>query len=326
MGARPSHFTLTQDGPLRLYSTAELLAMDPPEWLIDGVFPENGLIGVYGQPGMGKSFVTLDFALSIASGTPWQGRQVKKGFVIYISAEGGRGIGKRVLAWLAAHDLDMKDVEIAWLVEAMPVNVDSEEMTILLERLAKEVRQHPTLIVVDTLARCFDGDENLQVDMGRFIAGVDFMRHEFGCAVIVVHHTNLSGQRERGNTAFRGACDTMMQIEKDGPLITVTCTKQKDDEEFDPVELELRAVDGTQSCAVVGSHAVSRQSEMVSTIVGVLAKVGPCSWDVWISELAKVGIERGVWFKYRKHLEAAGVTKKGKNWQVAEAQVTGVGG
>ena len=34
---KPSAFALTKPGKLRLYSTAELLKMPPPEWLIHGI-------------------------------------------------------------------------------------------------------------------------------------------------------------------------------------------------------------------------------------------------------------------------------------------------
>jgi RecA-family ATPase len=108
----------------------------------------------------GKSFCTIDIAMSIATGRDWFGRKVEPGFVVYISAEGGAGISKRAKAWLVAHDVDARDVNMAWLIEPMSINADSEQMAVLLNRVV-EVGRTPSLIIVDTLARCFDGDENM---------------------------------------------------------------------------------------------------------------------------------------------------------------------
>ena len=56
-------------------------------------------------PGEGKSFVALSFALCVAAGREWLGHKVKQGRVVYVAAEGGRGMHKRVRAWRKEHDI-----------------------------------------------------------------------------------------------------------------------------------------------------------------------------------------------------------------------------
>ena len=244
MASRPSILALTKPGPLRLFNTTELLRLPPPQWLVQDILPAGGLVGLYGPPGDGKSFLAIDLALCVASGQAWHGHSVKQGFALYVSGEGGTGIGKRVQAWLSSHEVSANAVNIAWLTESMPVSSTSEDMDVLFGRLNEEVEQEPTLVIIDTLARCFDGDENLQEDMGRFISGVDRLRREFRAAVVVVHHTRLDAERERGSTAFRGAADTMLSVrrpQKHGP-IELSCNKQKDAEEFGTTWFELKVV------------------------------------------------------------------------------------
>src|SRR5262245_19107112 len=118
MGSRPSQFTLTGPVKLRLYSTRELLNMPPPTWLVDGIIPNGAMVAEYGQPETKKSFVAIDIALSVATGLPWLGHETERGYVVYISAEGGAGIGKRARVWLAYYGLDPDDADIAWLVES----------------------------------------------------------------------------------------------------------------------------------------------------------------------------------------------------------------
>ena len=274
MTSRPSGFHLTKAGRLRLYSTQELLRLPPPEWLVDRTIPSGGLVGLYAPPETYKSFVAIDLAMSVATGLPWQGRHVRPGYVIYIAAEGGIGITKRVDAWLRHHDVPPSAPNIAWLTETVSVNNDADDLEILFARIDQEIEACPSLIIIDTLARCFDGNENEQQDMGRFVAGVDRMRVEYGATVVIIHHTNVSGTRERGNTAFRGAADTMIVVRRNDETgtIQVECDKQKDAEHFEPMNLGIQLVAGTDSMVLVPAE----QTKTLS-LLGWL-QVGPLSY------------------------------------------------
>lgn len=294
MSSRPSTFVHTVQGPVRLYSTAELLTMPPPTWLIDSILPEGGLVALYGPPGCGKSFVAIDMAMCIATGLPWQGHPVQRGHVVYISAEGGTGIGKRALAWLTHHDIKPEEAWMSWLIEPIPITAESEQMAVLINRIVNELEVSPAMVFVDTLARCFgDGDENQQQDMNRFIAGVDEIRHTCNTTVGVIHHTNAFGTRERGNTAFRGATDTMIQVEgiETDDQHTLTCTKQKDSEHFDPIQLERKKVEGTDSCILVTSDATSRLEQDILTAIDALKRIEPAHWFDWQKE-STIGASR----------------------------------
>lgn len=285
MSSRPSQFALTSSGPGRLYSTTELLAFPPPEWLIEPIMPERGMVGLYGVAGSGKSFLAIDFAMAVATGRPWQGRPTQKGFVLYISAEGGAGIGKRVKAWLKANNVDAKDADIAWMVEPIEVTADSEQVEALFDRIINEIERYPMLVIIDTLARCFNGDENKQEDMNAFVAGVDKMRHSLGCTVIIVHHTRLGDDRERGSTVFRGAADTMLAVAQTGHLqFSVTCTKQKDAEAFEELAFKLSKIEGTDSCVLASTQlATAVRIEHANQLLTLLEIHGPLTWDAWMS-------------------------------------------
>lgn len=315
MSSRPSSFALTTPGPLRLYSTDELLRLPPPTWLIQDTLPAGGLVALYGQPGCGKSFVAIDMALSVAAGGFWQGRPVAQGYVLYVSAEGGSGIGKRARAWLDVRGLQGRDAPVAWLLQALSVYGDSNDLELLMGRIHDEVERYPTLIIIDTLARCFDGNENEQEDMGRFIKGVDLLRTELGSAVLVVHHTRLDGERERGNTAFRGACDTMMALERKGGM-TLSCTKQKDAEEFKPIALRLRTVPGTDSCAIGLSRAQATETKQDS-ILDVLTEKGSLTTDEWLGLMRSHDMPKSTFHRHLVRLRKSGqIIRKNGQWEV----------
>src|SRR5687767_4450607 len=85
--------------PFHFIDDAAAENLPPPQWLIDSVVPTRSLCLLYGSPGAGKTFVALDWAFAVASGTAWQGRAVRPGPAIYVLAEGSAGLPRRVRAW-----------------------------------------------------------------------------------------------------------------------------------------------------------------------------------------------------------------------------------
>ena len=74
----------------------------PAEWLIRNVLPRYGVALLFGGDGTGKSFLAIDMALSLVTGTKWFGYRTKcYGDILYVVAEGR--IEDRIEAWLAEH-------------------------------------------------------------------------------------------------------------------------------------------------------------------------------------------------------------------------------
>lgn len=307
MGSRPSSFSLTAPGAFRLYSTAELLKFPPPTWLIDRIIPANSLVALVGPPNEGKTFVALDMALCVSTGLSWQGHEVAQGYVLYISAEGGAGISKRVAAWLQDRCLDADDAAVAWLMEALNIHSTSEEMEVVIKRVMEEVERRPTFIIIDTLARCLDGDENQQEDMGRFVAGADKLRSQFEATVMVLHHTRLDGSRERGSTSLKGAADTMMFITRATPASSIefVCGKQKDAEWFEDIELKLKLVPEVDSCVIAVGRQTALQQNMAQ-ILRILADNGPLTWADWCQRAIDAGTSKKTFSRYLVTLRQSG--------------------
>ena len=75
-----------------LYNIEELFRLPSADWLIDGIIEQPAVGFVFGPSGESKTFVTLDWAFSVAVGRPWHGRAVKQGPAVYVVAEGSSGI------------------------------------------------------------------------------------------------------------------------------------------------------------------------------------------------------------------------------------------
>ena len=245
----------------KLYTVEDLEELPEPAWLIKGLVPQGALAELYGKPKVGKSFLALDWALSLAAGVPWLGRSLSQADVVYVSAEGGSGLKKRIAAWRTEHpeaDLSRFRAILA------PVNMLDPKDGKALVQVIKDAQCEPSLVVIDTLARCFgEGDENAAKDMNAFVAGADRIKDAFPQAtVLVIHHTGKDTSRgERGSSALRGAADTVMELTAKGKskALTLKCEVQKDWEPFDGLGLALRVVflgDGDETSCVIGDRKV----------------------------------------------------------------------
>lgn len=215
-----------------------------PEWVIDDLLPLNGLAAIYGPPGCGKSFLAIDAGMHIAAGRDWFGREVQPRGVVYLAAEAGRGIRKRIKACRQGHGftgpVPFAAVTVAPNLGTTKTAVDGKEVSDV-ARLIEEIDRQKHLlgdtalgvVFIDTLARTmFGADENSAADMGAFIANAGRIADHFNCLVVAVHH---NGKNEaagmRGSSALHGACDAEWEVKALGETKTVLLVKNKEGED-----------------------------------------------------------------------------------------------
>ncbi|UYM18220.1 AAA family ATPase [Endozoicomonas euniceicola] len=220
-----------------------------PDWLVWDWFEKDSVSCVFAPPASGKSFMTIDLACCVATGTPWQGHDVEQGFVFYIAGEGYNGIKRRLEAWQIKNNQDIDPTDKGGLAMTdSPILIGEPDG--LLE-LFDNIDYcfdgvAPNLVVIDTVARCFgSGDENSTRDMNAFVKAVDLIKKKYGCTVLLVHHTGHGTQeRGRGSSVLIGALDSEYKIKKsDDSIVTLSCTKMKDGVEPKPMNMEFATVD-----------------------------------------------------------------------------------
>jgi hypothetical protein len=253
-------------------------------WVVKGVVPAHSFGGVVGEPSCGKSFLALDLAFTTGvlarSEADWFGHKCLHGGVVYLAAEGQQGFIKRVKALLNRHQID-PDPTLPFVL--LPTAVDLRSAEGDTDGLIKEIQAHASrmpvplsLVFVDTLNRAMGGgDENASEDMGAFIRSCDRIREQTGATVVVVHHLNAAGTRERGHTSFKGALDFMLTVERGDMGKSWKITKQKDGEDGEQFAFALQSVlvgvdddgDDITSCIVHPSEkeVAQRTSRKLST-------------------------------------------------------------
>ena len=218
--------------------------LGPINWLVKGFIEQNTTGLFFGDPGSYKSFLAMDIAYHCASGKNWHGSTVVKGPVYYIAGEGHGGIVRRQEAWIKHHKPDLSSMHFKFTTEAMNFYEakSAELITRDIEEWA-ETAGNPVLIVIDTLARNFNGDENSAGEMGTFINNVNqYLRVPFECVVLIVHHTgHTEKKRARGSMALKAGVDFEYRVEKSKTVpfgAELSCTKMKDAVEPDEAWFE----------------------------------------------------------------------------------------
>lgn len=239
----PSPTVTPTQGPTRhmFISAADLLDLPVnPVWLVKRLIEENTIGMSFGPSGGGKTFNILDLAISVATGTPWAGREVKRGLVIYFAGEGGAGLPRRILAACKRRGLSPSDLSLLHISTQVLDIYDTKAITAGIAAISEATGEAPAMVIIDTLARHIEGDENSAKDMGGFIKSVDSLRASFpGSVALIVHHSGHGEtDRARGSSANKAAMDFEIRCDR-GQL---TFTKMKDGEPPEPIDFKLTQV------------------------------------------------------------------------------------
>jgi RecA-family ATPase len=199
-----------------------------PDPLIEGLLDAGAMSVIYGDSNSGKTFIALDLAFHVSTGTPWNDRGVKRGLVVYVAAEGGTRIRKRLAALKKRHRPPAAPLFalVRYPIDLRSSDANLKELLALIRAAEDESGEKCVWVIVDTLSRAMaGGDENSPVDMGRIVLAADTIRHETGAHFSYVHHTGKDAARgARGHSLLRAGTDTEAEVAQG----TLSATKQRD--------------------------------------------------------------------------------------------------
>lgn len=212
-------------------------------WAVKGLVPEHGLGFWFGASGTFKSFIALDYALHRAYGMPWLGRKTKQAVPVYLAAEGGAGLMRRIEAWHRDRGMVWQDCPMRVVIRPLTLRTQAAELRVAIERAGVK----PGDLTVDTMSQTFSGNENSNDEVADWlrVLGTE-LRDGLGCTVGVVHHTgHAATERPRGASAIISNIDFGFGVFRDEKemLATMEFAKIKDGERPEAVTFELRRVE-----------------------------------------------------------------------------------
>lgn len=182
-------------------------------WLIEGLWA-NHSVGIIGAPSKSfKSTLTLNMAVSVATGRDFDGHKVKQGGVLIVQGENNPSMEKAKLKTMAGTE----DLPI-YYTEA-PVFLDR------IHHLKSFVKKNDIkLLILDPMYLLFgSGDINKHQDVADRLRAVSEFRDETGCSVIIVHHTRKIERGGKvgtsdlyGSTFIEGWYESMITLQRKG--------------------------------------------------------------------------------------------------------------
>lgn len=228
---------------------------EPIEWVWDErrqVAPGRPyILGAYG--GIGKTWLVLAMALSVATGIEFLGaRPPKGGKAIVLSYETGkRRLLRRIRRLVRGYSIgsSLENLHFA-AQEDLTLFLNSPEAEAELTSMCEGV----TLLVVDALLQGSPGLKENDAEISTPLHMLARVSARTNCAIVVIHHERKSneengsapaGQALRGHSSINGACDATwgMRSLNDG-WVAVRATKTSDGPRPQGWDVKIVDVDG----------------------------------------------------------------------------------
>lgn len=198
------------------------------QWLIQDLWTDQAVGILGGEPKCCKSFLALDMAVSVASGTPClrQFSVGRQGSVLLFPAEDSLAIVRQRLEGIcAAAGLSLGPLPIQ-VITAPALRLDLETDR---QRLTNTVQSlQPILLILDPLIRLHRLDENDASQIAGLLSFLRQLQRQFHLAVVLVHHarkdshSSRPGQALRGSSELHGWGDSNLYLRRRGEQLTLS--------------------------------------------------------------------------------------------------------
>jgi len=197
------------------------LEPEPRRWLVEGLWSASGVGFIGGSPKSYKSYLGLELAVAVASGTPALQRYpvLEVGpALIYLAEDSLSNVRQRV-AGLARHRaLDLQQLALH-VITAPRLRLDQAADR---QRLFQTTRQlRPRLLLLDPLVRLQAINLNDATEVAQLLSNLRDLQRQLDVAIIVVHHTckfipagTQLGQGLRGSTDLHAFGDSNLYLRR----------------------------------------------------------------------------------------------------------------
>src|SRR5271156_5001558 len=218
-------------------------------WLVEGLWCASSVGVIGGAPKCAKTWLGLDIALSVATGTPCLGKYnvPERGPVlVYLAEDALRAVRERVDGMARHRGLDLEEVEIH-VITAPVLRLDQDRGSTRLWETARRLR--PRLLLLDPLVRLHGIDENRAGEVAELLGYFRSLQRELGLSVLLVHHTRknaadgvAAGQGLRGSGDIHAFGDSNLYLRRTEDHLILS-SEHRAAPASSPVYLKLVSID-----------------------------------------------------------------------------------
>jgi len=243
-------------------SRANELDIRHPEqtWLIESLWAHEAVGIIGGPPKCCKSWLGLDMAISVASGSPCLDQfPVKRPgpALIFMAEDALPAVRTRIEALSTHRQIPMESLDL-FVITAPSLRLDLKQDQQRLKATLAAFR--PRLLLLDPLVRLHRLDENSATDISTLLGFVREMQRSYDTAIVLVHHLSKRhyaqpGQALRGSSDLHAFGDSNAYLNrlKDRIILTLEHRAAKPP---DPIALELLSQpDGSAAHLQIASPA-----------------------------------------------------------------------
>ena len=246
-------------------------------WLVEQLWSASSVGVIGGAPKCSKTWLGLDLALSVATGTACLGRYAvpQPGPVLVYLAEDALPIVRQRVEGMARHrGLALERVEM-YVITAPTLRLDRDPHRRQLQETAQRLK--PRLLLLDPLVRLHGIDENSAGEVAGLLAYIRGLQRQLDLSVMLVHHTRknaagvAAGQSLRGSGDLHAFGDSNLYLRrvKDRLLLV---SEHRAAPASPPVYLDLVATDAdTTHLEVVGEVHDQPQRSLPEQVLSRLA-------------------------------------------------------
>ena len=264
---------------LPVVRVAEIRGADQAQrWLIEQLWGESAVGVIGGAPKCAKTWLGLDMALSVATGTACLGTYAvpRAGPVlVYLAEDALPVVRQRVAGMARQRGVDLAGVEIH-VITAPTLRLDREPHRTRLLETARRLR--PRLLLLDPLVRLHAIDENHAGEVAGLLAYFRSLQRELDLSVVLVHHTRknaaagvAAGQGLRGSGDLHAFGDSNLYLRRSRERLVLS-SEHRAAPAAPPVCLELVATSAeTVHLEVVAEPDGAKRGTLQEQVLAVLA-------------------------------------------------------
>ena len=306
---------------------ADLDVVSPQDqWLVRPLWTRAAVGIIGGQPKLGKSWLGLSLAVSVASGVPCLGRFPVENpgpALIYLAEDALPIVRSRIDALCLHYDLDIAALDVHVItVPALRLDVlrDQKRLSATVDAL------RPALLLLDPLIRLHRCEENSATEISALLAYLRELQRTFDVAVALVHHLSKRrracfGQALRGSSDLHGWLDCGVYLSREDDQLRLTL-EHRSAPTPDPIALSLtsRADGSATHLEVVGNHLdpdlVHTSSSLADRVLALLRHQDQPQRRTVLRQQLKVNNQR--LGDVLTHLETAGLlARSDAGWRAA---------